>query len=408
MDAVTPTASTRGARPFLEYHYYKGGLRTEAVSSNGIRPPWAPPPDWVGFRNEVALQGDEIAIEVVKFASVDMTVSWVGIYRHAPDQIYGDRQNHAGVGVWLPAVFPSEPALLLAGLDSLLSLLQKSEPGEFTDKSTAFLNDYVEGYLARYVETSEPLRGLKAADSPMLKTVGYAVDRASPENKDAVADLLFRSFFMTPRDEQASRALILVTGIDSVESLTSQGYARHTNTRFVAELLAKLPKAFETQGAEVFSLQQALRAERVKTDELDSRVNRLTSDLQTAMESASEFERQCSDLRSSLEGNDEHRRHAAILQKFAESNSHLSTVARGISHLRHDLLADLRSEFRSAVNFAQSSTRNVSAHQDLRASYRQEAQPNQGYEFYWGRIFFFGLIILIVLGAVGVGIYYIW
>jgi len=84
-------------KAFLEYHFYSGGLRTEAFSLSGARPEWAPPPDWVGFRNEFSLGPENRVVEVVKFDTDEGPVTWFGVYQASPDKVFGDRKNHTGL-----------------------------------------------------------------------------------------------------------------------------------------------------------------------------------------------------------------------------------------------------------------------------------------------------------------------
>jgi len=319
-------------RPFLEYHYYRGGHRTGFIGSGQARPGWAPPAERVGFRDEVPLGADDLAIEIAKFEGNGFPVSWIGAYRRSPDQIYGDRRNHAGIGVWLPGKWPSAPALLIDDLDTLLRIYQQADAKEFTAKAKAFTAYYLADRLADYRELPSPLSGLQAArtQTQLLASSGYLIDREAEDYPRVLDDLVFRLFFFLDRDEEGNtrhRAIVLRTGQKTIESLSGKGLEIHKSFRFASDFLISLPEVFESQARENSKLHSALGVEKSRTGQLETA-------LDTARERASEIERENKELRTSLEGNDEHRWHAAILKEMAGIRTAIQNIALELGQSR--------------------------------------------------------------------------
>lgn len=394
------------SQPFLEYHFYKGGLRSECIAAAGSRPPWAPPWDWVGFHDEVTLRGEDTVLEIAKFANGGAAVSWVGVFRHAPDEVYGDRHNHIGIGVWLPAKFPTEPALLIEGLESLLRVFQASERNSFVGKAKAFLHDYINGYLGDYLMPPEPLGGLKSTDQQVLVTANYTIVRNADDYQHVLNDLVFRLFFAEPRERAASRALVLVTDREVAKALSRKGFEQHQLTRLSGDFLARIPKAFERQTAQISDLRAALEAERARTDQLDTRIDRLESDLSAAIDRASEFERQCDELRNSLEGNDEHQRHAILLQKLSDSNAQLFTLSRELAHLRGEISMDIRNEIKNFLALRSQRQSDPMAYAGNKNAVRTSHLTirSQGFDPDWLKICLFGLLIVLFLATLILGL----
>ena len=110
---------------FVEAHYYPDGIEHQHFPRSMPRPLWAPPNDRVGLRNEFPVVGNACAVEWCRLmtASGDM-VTWLALYRPAVDARDGNRENHAGIGVWLrgPVEFNATDIL-----KSLKNLLEKTK-----------------------------------------------------------------------------------------------------------------------------------------------------------------------------------------------------------------------------------------------------------------------------------------
>lgn len=123
---------------FLEAHYYDGGLRTIPLGIEGVRPHWAPGIDFVGFRNEFDLRHNDIVVEISRFRFENADVDWIGVFKNAPDKVYGDRKNHAGVGLWLKDCVALYPKAILATLVAFCELVVDGDIGIAGEQAASF------------------------------------------------------------------------------------------------------------------------------------------------------------------------------------------------------------------------------------------------------------------------------
>ena len=117
-------------RSFLEVHYYEGGIRHETISEDGTRPEWALEPDAVGFRNEFRIDDDAVVVELARAEHSGKVIDWLGIYFRSQDGDFGDRGNHAGVGIWLCDQKIVAAYDLIHGLHALAMAVAKDGPSE--------------------------------------------------------------------------------------------------------------------------------------------------------------------------------------------------------------------------------------------------------------------------------------
>lgn len=345
-------------RPFLEYHFYKGGLRTEIVANDVVRPIWAPPTDWVGLNDEIALLDDDFVVEISKFSFNDSLSAWVGVYQNSPDKLYGDRNNHAGIGVWLPSLCPTDPALLIDGLLALLQILKIDDDIDFKQKSKSFLNDYLMGYLSSYDAMPFPISGLQQAQSQISKLVGFTLDKSKENISQLIDDLVFRMFFLVNENgRDAGRSLIHVTDRTINNQVNPATFPLHSKTRFLAEFVNVLPKAFEGQRQIIKDVEINLQKEVRRSASLEQEALDANLKLNEAMELTRDLEKQCLELKNSLQGNDEHRRHAAVLDRLSEINSRVSELSREFPQLKQSILSGVNSEVsRLSQNVSRPST----------------------------------------------------
>ncbi len=394
-------ASTRSSA-FLEAHFYKGGHRADPLAMDGRRPSWAPPADWVGFRDEISLTGDDVAIELAMFANGDSIVSWIGVYRHSPDQVFGDRSNHVGMGVWLLNSAPIEPALFIQGLRSLLAVYQKSDQSAFEVKGRAFLADYLGGWVSPYIALPSPLGGLSSGSGPALETAFYVVENESASRDSIIDDVILRLFFLTPNLRNATRALILLGGKASVSAAVSKGFKLAKSDRLMAELLRSLPAAFVTQMKQLATVRSELASSEERTEELDNTIDRLQIELATTKAQSDALEKQNAELRSSLEGDNDHQRHASLVDRLTEQTRLIAQISRDLGNLRSELRHDIRAELQNRRNLPSEQLQPTLSHAGSNGHRSRNPSPSTSNDERWNWLniaLIAFLVLLIVLGT---------
>jgi hypothetical protein len=326
-------------KPFLELHYYNGGLRTKIIGQDGIRPNWAPALETVGFRDEFPLGPEDAIVEIVKFPPSQFYSSlfWVGLYQNSPDQVYGDRHNHAGVGIWLPDRAPTEPALLILGLKSLLGLFKKS-PADLNEKATAFINNYADSVITGYSELPKPLGGLRACTGPLTQTLRLFTV-ADEEDFESLIDLaVSRLFYLNRENEDAGRALILLSGINSAGIAETRGFKRLTTASFLTELLSNLPAAFSSQNNLIKALESRLASEKSRGEILEGEVSRARGEIALADERVARLASEVSELRTPTLKSPEVQRLSFIDHRLTENLRQSSDILRAIGDVKNEVL----------------------------------------------------------------------
>lgn len=337
--------------PFLERHYYQGGLRVECVNLGGGRPQWAPPQDAVGFRDEVALSADDIVIEIAKFSNRDGVITWLGAYQHAPDEVYGDRNNHVGMGLWLFNKAPSLPAVIVDGLCKLIELYTKHVSVEARIGARDFLQNFVGSCLTDYTQFPHPLGGLSPANGIALETVSYATDLTGEARDRAVDALISRLLYLPNPRPGATRALILLTSKDSARAALSRGFIGLDDAIDSQDVLGLLPSAFESQRKQLTALQDQLASEAQKCDELDLKIDRLHAELASERRRSEFAEQEAESLRAIAAENDEARRHALMMSSLSATDRRVGELARDMRSMKNDLANLIREEIhRSSDN----------------------------------------------------------
>src|SRR4051812_42860579 len=140
----------------LEAHYFHAGLHTKPLGSDFARPEWAPPSDYAGFRNELPLERGDAAVEFARYAYRGHRVTWLGVFHRSVDQVFGDRQNYAGAGVWILEADVVHAGNLLASLDQFA---QEVAAGKIETICRDADNFLVAPYLPAYLRPSANLPG---------------------------------------------------------------------------------------------------------------------------------------------------------------------------------------------------------------------------------------------------------
>lgn len=387
-------------KAFLEYHFYKGGLRTEAFSLSGARPSWAPPTDWVGFRDEFALDPDDRVVEIVKIEGDCGPIAWISVYEAAPDQVYGDRKNHAGMGVWLLGSYPNEPSLLVHALRSLLDLARKDYGQRLPAQTKTFLSEYLENYVAEYEALPRPFGGLTYATNQVASTLTRHLDVTHEKFEENLDELVYRLFYLLSDDaSENARALILLTPKVKLRETAATDIQRG---RLASDLLKQLPIAMRAQSQLIASLRQELNEERKAVEELDGKVDQLNSEVMSARRRANDAESQLKDLQASLEENDERKRFSLLQSGIADVGNNVAQIQVKLNALRQEIVSDLRREMRFTPPAAPSNSQFRAQHATPETAHPSKivtSKPGSNIIFYVA-LFSFVLISTLIAGLI--------
>jgi len=331
-------AASNAEQAFLEYHFYSSGLRTEVFSLSGLRPDWAPPWDWVGFRDEFALNPEDRVIEVVKFATERGPVTWFGVYQAASDKVLGDRKYHAGLGVWLLGGYPRMPWLVSDGLQKLMGRADNLDV--LREKAQTFLGAYLEKVVDEYETLPRPFGGLSSAQNQVVKTLLLQIDARDANAQEQFDDLIYRLFYYLQADvSDHSRALILLSAEARPREIAA---ADNQPGKLVFDLMAQLPNAMRAQSQAIAALEQDLATGKASLDKLDGNIDRLESELMSARRRANDAEEQLRNLQASLKDDDELKRFSLLQTSIADVNNNVGQLQARIGTLKQEILNDLR------------------------------------------------------------------
>jgi hypothetical protein len=197
---------------FLEAHYYSSGLRYRHISDQGDRPDWAPPPDEVGFRNDIPLTSGDIVIEFQRRVYNQKRITWLGVYEWAVDKRLGDRENHSGVGVWLREGVIVSPYSTINYLTKILFAYRDNLDHPSLDKeATALLKDVIIQSIRRLDDFSPGFAGSPFSEYPILNSGFYHIhDDFCPPSIQLAADQISLISFL-PKYELPARTLIVIS-----------------------------------------------------------------------------------------------------------------------------------------------------------------------------------------------------
>ena len=164
---------------FLEAVYFAGGIRSEFYGPI-VRPSWLPTIDGIGLHNDVYLTQGQFAVELSRHTLTDGRSSpgatWLGIYRHGSD-LYGDRGNYFGIGVWCADGLVVDVERVLPSLWELLDLLADSMPKSPAESLAHEFSDNCRKLLAWFWEKGIVLGSLKGRAGISYEG-GYSPSRA--------------------------------------------------------------------------------------------------------------------------------------------------------------------------------------------------------------------------------------
>lgn len=384
-------------RVFAEAHFYDGGLRHLDISKSHKRPLWAPDPAWVGFRDEVRMQPDDTVVELVKFRNGPNIVSWLAVYSLAPDAKYGNRNNHAGVGLWLRDLFPRDPENLIDGLLKLLSQLKTKPQDQFVNATRSFLTSFVGEVVSPYTQLAAPLDGLPPSSSQSFGTIGYNVPR-DERFAHRLNGAIYRAYFLHPATENASRMLLHLHGRDKVGEFSST-----LPDEFDGELVQQLPVAFSQQTTQLDNASKELAKLERERDDLDAKIDALHLEKAALTNELEAARRDHHQLKQSIEDNDELKRFAALSEGITHVRQLTIDLQRRLPDLERNIVTEIRTSAKQSFIANQSTFGSGSGHPARSPSTTRTPTYEPGPD--WRGIIMIGLISLIV-ALFGIGIYF--
>jgi hypothetical protein len=279
-----------GENGFLEAHYYSSGLRYHPAGLNAQRPGWAPPADAVGFRDEFTLAPGDLVIEFQRRIYKDRRVTWVGVYVRSVDEKLGERENHAGFGLWL-----LEASIVDARgvVNALSQFAEKSsypfDADAFSKQARKFLTGYLPDYIQPAMDFLPAFPGVAFATSDLLRTSFYQVVGAVvPESMHLAADQLALLTF-SPDVGSTMRALIIVSNVKKHPATGGEVEVIKPDMDPVSALVSMIPSAIKAgkdalqrSDSEREELARALENSASRANDLQNQVGKLSSKLSEA------------------------------------------------------------------------------------------------------------------------------
>jgi hypothetical protein len=262
----------------LEAHYYEDGLRSVPLATGGERPSWAPAQNSVGFQDEFKLFKDDAAVEFCRWAVGGVNVTWIGVYVRSVDGLYGDRGNHAGVGLWLRGRRVVRPVDLLDALFEFARGIAAEPKLDNAERGAAELR---ERFLGKFTidsdEFPDDLAGWQYRP-PLQSDTAYFLAAApdSPQRWALAGEQLIRMSFLPPDASETSRALILVPGDGGAQRSYPRGEPKAIAPHVVEAVLARIPSLVTGTVALNRKLEDQLASANSQAGELSARVEALT------------------------------------------------------------------------------------------------------------------------------------
>lgn len=301
--------------PFrVDAHYYSGGLHIQAFAPPVGDASWVPSPpgDFAGYRDEFPLEKGDFAVEFARVLHRGRQLTWIAVYLRSIDAKFGDRANHAGVGVWLRDHFAREPLLLLVALRGIAEVLaERGIDAIAADVRALQSKEYLLTYIAPFRGVVPALSGWPFAAGRIAETALFVTPDGPGDAWRDVAEQIVRMTVL-PAPSGTSRAIMLVS--PSADRATAGGPATRIKGQVGAEIVAALPSALERAAEE----QDALRR---RTQKTEAAMERLNADLDRERQRAQNLSDRIVELEGQVAESDLRRRLASIDQK-------LDTLAR--------------------------------------------------------------------------------
>lgn len=285
----------------IDAHYYDGGLKVARLAGGTVQPPWVPADatDQVGLHEAFSLQPGDRAVEISRLRSGPHAVTWIAVYRRSQDASYGDRDNYAGVGVWLLNQVVHGPVFLLDGLDTLSRTLLDGGLDAAQAVAGQFLaRDNLPGRLAPLMSMPSGLGGWTFSQDLLPVKELYEVTVAEGERVawQPVAEHILRMTLLPAPTAAHARSLILVRPTSNAGVGPLPGL-KPLPVGLATELAKALPAALAEQQLSMATL---LRDHEDVTRQLD----RLRHELATAQAAQTNQALHITDLERQLDASD--------------------------------------------------------------------------------------------------------
>ena len=297
------SAGTGTPHAFLEAHHYQGGLRITPLGV-AARPDWAPAGDRVGFRDEFPLGEGEWAVEFYRLLHGGRRVTWIGLFKRSVDLNFGDRRNHAGVGLWLADHHLIEAETLLKALATFAGPIE-SEIGSagYATQAERFVADYLPGYLIPSAQLPEALQGWASIAPEQALTQTYTASSAERPFGEAAAQVSAASFLAGPSPAH-SRAVILVTAAPDAPAQELRLKPERARADVLPAILRKLPAAVDQMHGRVAELEREIVGWQQAKSRLDEELAQATTREQEVRARLETSEAERAELRRQIEMSD--------------------------------------------------------------------------------------------------------
>ena len=266
--------STAAVQAFLEAHFYDGGLRTVPLGLGGARPDWAPDAERVGFRDEFVLGDTDQIVEFYRMLHHGRRLTWLAVYRRSIDRSYGDRRNHAGIGVWLIDQMIVDPHKLLKALGVMADAVGASGPASLEGDAANFLSTFLPKHLLDTHAVPASLHGWNHSSPEEAQTQAYVARADVPDQpfEQAASQIAALSWLPGP-DPRTSRAVILIQAVPG----DTQPGGRYTPEPIERDplpaILRQIPIALAEMTGEGAQLQERLRLAVANHEDLSRRLD---------------------------------------------------------------------------------------------------------------------------------------
>jgi hypothetical protein len=323
----------------LEKHSFSGGLQVDVLGSGKARPSWAPPWEYVGLKHEFQLQPGDYITEFARFTFADRRITWIAVYRPAPDRQHGDRHNHEGVGVWLLNHDAVHVGRLLESLRSFTDLTGPA--GEIDDRADLFRTNHLHKYLRPSANFPSHLAGWSFSRGRIMASASFVAAGVTQDEAWRLAgDQILRSTHLEGPTPDHSRALVLVRA--GAASDSSSASAQPVVPFTASELIAQLPRALEqVEQDKVTALRQAQAAAEA-TREREAALAAAAARNAQIEQRVADLTQEAEQLRVELQASDPQRERAMLRDAVREVSQQVSDVKAAVQTAHKDLVDEVR------------------------------------------------------------------
>jgi hypothetical protein len=291
---------------WADIHYYAGGLKT-ATPGQQQRPQWTPPPNFVGFQDEFTLGPDDYVIELRRVIYNGNPLSWVACYTKSIDKNLGDRDNYAGIGIWICGLTLLQASWLLASLRNVAKLIASEG---YSDNVDRLAGSFIREFLPKYFVSSEELppgfSGIPYGTGVLPQTSLYRCEpgQSTVRHLEIASAALLNAFLANAPFCHTDRLLILLP--TSTADKEQSAVLLDEGVKLATDILAGLKAAWDSSVQEfqkvrthANSLETSLRDASNALYARDESLRHLQSQLTEANEKIQALETLMNEVRSS-------------------------------------------------------------------------------------------------------------